>query len=404
MRRFLQAWGRQEPSLLSCPAEAASPPPFPFSAFVSSPCANNNTTTTILPITANTTSAETAQLFTNIERQLSAKLTADTLLGGQQPSPPQVSPSSTVSSDGVVSQQQSPAAILQLTPQPQNEVPVASSAPTLLAPCPQPNVTTNGLLAAAAVAAAAQQSSVIQQAVPAQKGLDAFFAALANANESDGGGGTSALSQPPSVTQSVAEQQLQNGTAFRFGVQPASPQVTANSLNGLIDGNEAGRQQAAAASSAIAETIQAAANNAIVNAVNAVNFMNAAIAVQKQQQQQQQVQAVQQAVQQQIQQQVTAAASMLDTSNGPLGTLKSSLLQPIATQTTNNNVALNALQIAQSTIQQHQEQQQQLQLGNQMSPEGIVQAGLPALLNRLSAPNILRPGISQSKPIPVRLT
>lgn len=72
MRRFL-ALGCQEPSLLCCPAEAASPPP--LSAFQRSPNSCSAAATLLqspLPLSAATTAAD--RLYTNIERQLCAKI------------------------------------------------------------------------------------------------------------------------------------------------------------------------------------------------------------------------------------------------------------------------------------------------------------------------------------------
>ena len=73
MRRFL-ALGCQEPSLLCCPAEAASPPP--LSAFQRSPNNYSVGATTLIPSPNPLSAATTAvdRLFTNIDRQLSAKI------------------------------------------------------------------------------------------------------------------------------------------------------------------------------------------------------------------------------------------------------------------------------------------------------------------------------------------
>ena len=433
MRRFLQAWGRQEPLL--CPAEASSPPP--LSAFHSSPCY-----TSILP-----TSETTTNLFVNIERQISAaKLSPESKLFCAQLSPAQAHQQP----NGHDFAGLTAAAELQ---QRQRANSFANVVVTSSAPNPPSSADANDLLALAEQQQ--QQNGTVNNAIPQQagapahqqKGLDAFFAALTSANS---------VENDRSVQQQQQQQiqSSQNGTTApmlsqSFGLigQQQSPGNAQVMLAGLNDGIM-GQQTTTAASTAAAEStatlmpqqlsqsIQAAANNAIATAANnaiataannalanavIANAMNAAAAnvianaVQQQHQQQQQ-QAVAVAAQQQHQQNQSQSSA---TTTSLLANLSPSSLQSqaasdrqfaaVAAAAASNSAALNsAIQLAQSAIhqqKQHQQQQQQQfqqQFCGPLSPEGIVQAGLPALLNRLAPPNILRPpGPSQSKPIPL---
>nr|CAD2135627.1 unnamed protein product [Meloidogyne enterolobii] len=331
MRRFL-ALGCQEPSLLCCPAEAASPPP--LSAFQRSPNNCSLGATTLIPSPNPLSAATTAvdRLFTNIERQLSAKIALiDPLL-------------LTASGGGE-----------------EEVVEEVMKMPMINSPLPrcgeQPQYTTSTQLQEQQKDNNNREDEQKKQCEegnnqnqkleggPPQKGLDAFFAALSNAN--DNGQKQQEKSPPqnqlicggPSSTQFSFPQTSAPTTAFPSTDDRHSNTNFVGNNNNNISSNTSPTNPSKPQNPLVSN--QQNLSNAIANA--AVNIVNAAIAVQQHQNQQQQqhLAALQFAAQ--------SAASM------PL------------------------------------------------SPQQGLNAQVGAILNQLTtaAPNILRPLGTQSKPIPL---
>ncbi|CAK5083726.1 unnamed protein product [Meloidogyne enterolobii] len=333
MRRFL-ALGCQEPSLLCCPAEAASPPP--LSAFQRSPNNCSLGATTLIPSPNSLSAATTAvdRLFTNIERQLSAKIALiDPLL-------------LTASGGGVGGgggggdgdandQQKSP--LPRCGEQPQY------TTSTQLQEQQKDNNNREDEQKKQCEEGNTQNQKL--EGGPPQKGLDAFFAALSNAN--DNGQKQQEKSPPqnqlicggPSSTQFSFPQTSAPTTAFPSTDDRHTNTNFVGNNNNNISSNTSPTNPSKPQNPLVSN--QQNLSNAIANA--AVNIVNAAIAVQQHQNQQQQ--------------------------------------QHLA-----------ALQFAAQSV-----------ASMPLSPQQGLNAQVGAILNQLTtaAPNILRPLGTQSKPIPL---
>uniref|UniRef100_A0A915NPH0 PNT domain-containing protein n=1 Tax=Meloidogyne floridensis TaxID=298350 RepID=A0A915NPH0_9BILA len=283
MRRFL-ALGCQEPSLLCCPAEAASPPP--LSAFQRSPNNYSVGATTLIPSPNPLSAATTAvdRLFTNIERQLSAKIAfIDPLLltasgGGGGGG----------GGDGDANdQQKSPLPVCGEQPQ------YTTSTNTITQLQEQQKDNNNKEDEQKKQCEEGNTQNQKLEGGPPQKGLDAFFAALSSANDN----GQKQEKSPP-------QNQLICGgpssTQFSFP-QTSAPTTTFpstddrhtntnfvgnnNNNNNNISSNTSLTTNPSKPQNPLVST-QQNLSNAIANA--AVNIVNAAIAVQQHQNQQQQ--------------------------------------------------------------------------------------------------------------------
>ncbi|KAL7075373.1 hypothetical protein ACQ4LE_005246 [Meloidogyne hapla] len=310
MRRFL-ALGCQEPSLLCCPAEAASPPP--LSAFQRSP--NSTLLPSPLPLSAATTAAD--RLFTNIERQLSAKigfidpllLTASGGGGGGG------------GNGDANDQQKSP--LPRSFEQPQYVTQRQDQQNTTITDQTFHREDEQKQLTHSEEGASTQSRKL--EGGPPQKGLDAFFAALSNADS-----GQKQKEKPPPENQLICGGP--STAQFSFP-QTSAPKTAFPSDNPNFDNNISNTSPPTAKPSPQNISNQQHLSNAIANA--AVNIVNAAIAVQQHQnhQQQQQLAALQFAAhsaasmplspQQGLNAQVGAFLNQLSTPN---------ILRPLSTQ------------------------------------------------------------------------
>ncbi|KAL3112784.1 hypothetical protein niasHT_019758 [Heterodera trifolii] len=363
MRRLL-AWGRQDPL---CPAEAASPPP--LSAFYSP--------SSLLP--------PSSKLFSDIERQLSARIAAEPLLRSAQPQP---SPPTERTS-------------------PLEPTRIHSAAA---------NGTAHQRVATADFEQQQQQSAVtngsnVHQSQEQPKGIDAFFAALANASRDSGGAASSSAASSVSY-----QQQQQSQMAFldseysnpRRNTFPQHSSIVARMSSDLCSPLISQQQQQQFVAQPLAHNVQ----QQVTNTELAANLLVNAIAAQQQQQNQMRPSMELLANLNTTNQSTASVHQPLPQFNSPLADSQSS-------SSIDGSAALNAFQLVQQTAQLNNQkmlvEQQQHQLisaatmaiKSPLSPKSAVfagsQVGIPALLNQLSAvPSIFHSiGPSHSKPIPL---
>lgn len=383
--------------LLAYPAEAASPPP--LSAFRSPRFTSDSSPTSILSQTL------PSNLFSDIERQLSAKLAVEPLprpLEAHQPTPPtyatsdQSSPPEPPSATAYAASPQSIGPVLPSSTTahcslvatehqkpPQESATSRHSAATDRPTPPRPSATSQRSL------------EVLVKAEPPQqrKDIDAFFAALTSAHGS-GGAACESKDQKPSALSpySTTEQNCNNPPELRQ-TQPLSTGASPHAP--------------------LAQSFQQAANNAL-----AANLLVNALAAQRHQQQLQHHPANSVAAASDASTNLLASFKTLPTAASPLFRLNDGDSgAAMSNAFSSGAMALSALQLVQQTTAQLQQHNQQLQPqvqsttgptaskspANQHSPELRV----PTLLNHFpTLPNNLHasgPGSSHSKPIPVLL-
>ncbi|KAF7639626.1 hypothetical protein Mgra_00000951 [Meloidogyne graminicola] len=274
MRRFLTL-GCQEPSLLCCPAEAASPPP--ISAFQRSSSFSTGVTSTNLlqsPLSFSAANKAADQLFTNIERQISAKIAfIDPLLltakGGGGGGDNIDGSNDEINND----HQESP--LTTTISQQQQERPINNN-----------NISHNLFNFSNKDEQKNKKINAVREPTnPSQKGLDSFFAALANANDNEQKKQEKSSPQQNQLICGVpSTAQFNNLSQNNSSTTTTTTFSSSNNSNNFIDNSLSNSKT----SNNLVVSTQHNLSTAIANA--AVNIVNAAFAVQQQQTQQQQQQ------------------------------------------------------------------------------------------------------------------